>query len=127
MIPLARRERVLEILRRAAGWFEPEVRVTDCRNPKDDKYLELALAAGAETISAAMTISSCSNLGAVCASCVRRTISPLPDPLSCQQISGRPGPLLSRARLDPQASQDVLQRMIVPQFIELDIFLEAFE
>jgi putative PIN family toxin of toxin-antitoxin system len=49
-IPLARRERVLQILRRAAVWFEPEVRVTDCRYPKDDKYLELALAAGAETI-----------------------------------------------------------------------------
>ena len=49
-VPLARRERVLEILRRAAVWFEPEVRVTDCRDPKDDKYLELALAAGAETI-----------------------------------------------------------------------------
>jgi predicted nucleic acid-binding protein len=27
-------------------WFEPTVRVTDCRDPKDDKYLELALAAG---------------------------------------------------------------------------------
>jgi predicted nucleic acid-binding protein len=26
------------------------VRVTDCRDPKDDKYLELALAAGAEII-----------------------------------------------------------------------------
>jgi uncharacterized protein len=26
------------------------VKVTDCRDPKDDKYLELALAAGAETI-----------------------------------------------------------------------------
>ena len=25
-------------------------RVTDCRDPKDNKYLELALAAGAETI-----------------------------------------------------------------------------
>jgi putative PIN family toxin of toxin-antitoxin system len=49
-IPLARRERVLEILRRAAVWFEPEVRVTDCRDPKDNKYLELAFAAGAETI-----------------------------------------------------------------------------
>jgi putative PIN family toxin of toxin-antitoxin system len=49
-IPLARRERVLEILRRAAVWFEPAVPVTDCLDPKDDKYLELALAAGAETI-----------------------------------------------------------------------------
>jgi predicted nucleic acid-binding protein len=26
------------------------VHVTDCPDPKDDKYLELALAAGAETI-----------------------------------------------------------------------------
>jgi putative PIN family toxin of toxin-antitoxin system len=50
MISLARRERILEILRRAAVWFEPAVRVTDCRDPKDDKYLELALAAGAEII-----------------------------------------------------------------------------
>jgi uncharacterized protein len=49
-ISLARRERVLEILRRSAVWFEPTVRVTDCRDPKDNKYLELALAAGAETI-----------------------------------------------------------------------------
>jgi uncharacterized protein len=45
-----RRERLLEILRGAAIWFEPAVRVTDCRDPKDNKYLELALAAGAETI-----------------------------------------------------------------------------
>jgi hypothetical protein len=36
-IPLARRERVLEILRHAAVWFEPAVQVTDCRDPKDDK------------------------------------------------------------------------------------------
>jgi len=49
-IPLARRQRFLEILRSAAVWFEPAVRVADCRDPKDDKYLELALAAGAETI-----------------------------------------------------------------------------
>jgi putative PIN family toxin of toxin-antitoxin system len=49
-IPLARRQHFLEILRGAAVWFEPAVRVTDCRDPKDDKYLELALAAGAETI-----------------------------------------------------------------------------
>jgi uncharacterized protein len=49
-IALARRQRVLEIVRRAAVWFEPAVRVTDCRDPKDDKYLELALAAGAEIL-----------------------------------------------------------------------------
>jgi hypothetical protein len=41
---------VLRILRGAAIWFDPVVRVTDCRDPKDDKYLELALAAGAEVI-----------------------------------------------------------------------------
>jgi uncharacterized protein len=49
-IPLPRRERLLEILRRTAVWFEATVRLTDCRDPKDDKYLELALAVGAETI-----------------------------------------------------------------------------
>ena len=30
--------------------FEPVEHVTDCRDPKDDKYLELALASGADTI-----------------------------------------------------------------------------
>ena len=49
-IPLARRNRLLRILRDAAIWFDPTVRVTDCRDPKDDKYLELALAAGAAII-----------------------------------------------------------------------------
>ena len=49
-IPLRRRSRFLRLLRNAAIWFEPAVPVTDCRDPKDDKYLELALAAGAETI-----------------------------------------------------------------------------
>ena len=49
-ISLARRDAFLRALREAAIWFSPAVRVTDCRDPKDDKYLELALAAGAETI-----------------------------------------------------------------------------
>ena len=40
-IPLERRERVLDILRRAPVWFEPAVRGLDCRDPRDDKYLEL--------------------------------------------------------------------------------------
>ena len=30
--------------------FTPTMQVTDCRDPKDDKYLELALAAAASTI-----------------------------------------------------------------------------
>lgn len=49
-IPLQRRRRLLRVLRDSAIWFEPTVRVTDCRDAKDDKYLELALAAGAEII-----------------------------------------------------------------------------
>jgi putative PIN family toxin of toxin-antitoxin system len=49
-IPLKRRERILEILRGTAVWFDPTSRVTECRDPKDDKYLELALAAGADII-----------------------------------------------------------------------------
>ena len=49
-IPHERRERFLRILREAAIWYDPAVRVADCRDAKDDKYLELALAAGAEII-----------------------------------------------------------------------------
>ena len=48
-IPLGRRDGFLRTADRAL-WFDPVVQVTDCRDPKDDKYLELALAAGAETI-----------------------------------------------------------------------------
>jgi putative PIN family toxin of toxin-antitoxin system len=71
----ARRRRLLGILRGAAVWFEPTVRVTDCRDPKDDKYLELALAAGAKTI-----VSSDDDLlvlhpGGAYAYCARRIIS----------------------------------------------------
>jgi uncharacterized protein len=49
-IPLARRQHFLQALRSTAVWFEPTLRVTDCRDPKDNKYLELALAAGADMI-----------------------------------------------------------------------------
>ena len=45
-----RRARILDILRGSAAWFAPSERVTDCRDAKDNKYLELALAAGAGTI-----------------------------------------------------------------------------
>jgi uncharacterized protein len=47
-IPAQRRNRFLRMLRDAAIWFEPALMVTDCRD--HNKYLELALAAGAETI-----------------------------------------------------------------------------
>jgi putative PIN family toxin of toxin-antitoxin system len=46
-IPLLRRQQFLAILRSAAVWFEPTASITDRRHPKDNKYLELALAAGA--------------------------------------------------------------------------------
>ncbi len=49
-VTAARRARILDTLRDGAVWFSPRERVTDCRDPKDDKYLELALAAGATTI-----------------------------------------------------------------------------
>lgn len=45
-----RRENFLDVLRRSALWFEPIVSVNDCRDAKDNKYLELAIAAGADTI-----------------------------------------------------------------------------
>ncbi len=64
-IPIARRESFLAILREAAIWFEPEVRVADCRDPKDDKYLEPALAAVRKPSSAATTTSWCCILGGV--------------------------------------------------------------
>lgn len=49
-IGMERREYVLGILRNEAIWFDPVLRVNDCRDPKDDKYLELALVSGAQTI-----------------------------------------------------------------------------
>jgi hypothetical protein len=44
------RDDVLDGLTSASAWFEPTVVVTDCRDPTDNKYLELALASGAPTI-----------------------------------------------------------------------------
>lgn len=43
-------DRVLGILTAAALYVEPAQAVTDCRDAKDNKYLELALAAQADTI-----------------------------------------------------------------------------
>ena len=44
------RDRIIDILGTAALVFEPRDQVTDWRDPKDNKYLELALAAGASVI-----------------------------------------------------------------------------
>ena len=49
-ISAARRVRILDVLRGEAVWFSPSERVTDCRDAKDNKYLELAVAAGAWAI-----------------------------------------------------------------------------
>jgi putative PIN family toxin of toxin-antitoxin system len=49
-IPAARRQPFLQLLRNEAIWFEPSTRITDCRDAKNNIYLELAFAAGAETI-----------------------------------------------------------------------------
>lgn len=46
----AQRERVLDLLFGAAVRFVPTITVEDCRDAKDNKYLELALAAGAAKI-----------------------------------------------------------------------------
>lgn len=40
----------LGALRARAELFEPRFSVTECRDPKDNRYLELALAAGASAI-----------------------------------------------------------------------------
>ena len=45
-----RRRETLELLAAAALWVEPKERVSDCRDAKDNRYLELALAAGATSI-----------------------------------------------------------------------------
>lgn len=41
---------LLNLLDEGARWVDPAVRVTDCRDAKDDRYLELALAASAHII-----------------------------------------------------------------------------
>lgn len=44
------RDDVLSLLDTYGVFVVPVQRVTDCRDPKDDKYLELTLAVGADTI-----------------------------------------------------------------------------
>ena len=44
------RAKLLARILDGAAWFEPSMRVAECRDPKDDKYLELALAASASAI-----------------------------------------------------------------------------
>lgn len=41
---------ILELLTAAAVWVEPVRQVADCRDAKDNKYLDLAAAVGAQVI-----------------------------------------------------------------------------
>ena len=41
---------VLDLLTAAAVWFDPNIAVTDCRDARDNRYLELAPAARASTL-----------------------------------------------------------------------------
>jgi putative PIN family toxin of toxin-antitoxin system len=50
LISAERRSQILVLLRRRAVWFTPEVTINECRDEKDNKYLELALAAEAGII-----------------------------------------------------------------------------
>ena len=54
-----RRREILELLTAAALWVDPQVSVHDCRDGKDNRYLELALSASAAVISPATRICSC--------------------------------------------------------------------
>jgi hypothetical protein len=49
-VSAALRTRILDVLRGGAVWFTPSERVADCRDAKDNKYLELALAPSAWAI-----------------------------------------------------------------------------
>jgi uncharacterized protein len=48
--PDDRRREILELLSAAALWIAPGETVRDCRDGKDNRYLQLALAAGATAI-----------------------------------------------------------------------------
>jgi predicted nucleic acid-binding protein len=57
-----RRERILEILRGAAVWFEPAMHITDCRDPKDISIWSWLSRQAQRLSSAATTTLSCSTL-----------------------------------------------------------------
>ena len=45
-----RQAEIAALLFSDAHWFAPTARVTDCRDPSDDKYLELVVAASATAL-----------------------------------------------------------------------------
>ncbi len=50
LLPDDRSSEILALLSEFAIWTEPSTKVQDCRDAKDNMYLELALAAGADAI-----------------------------------------------------------------------------
>jgi putative PIN family toxin of toxin-antitoxin system len=50
VITQADRDDIIRALTAAAAWFKPLTPVNDCRDPDDNKYLELALAARAVAV-----------------------------------------------------------------------------
>jgi putative PIN family toxin of toxin-antitoxin system len=50
VLPPDRQEEILELPTAAAAWAESDIRATDCPDPTDNKYLELALSSGASII-----------------------------------------------------------------------------
>jgi uncharacterized protein len=49
-LPPGRADRFLALIGANALWIEPDLRIAACRDAKDDKYLELAVAAAAAAI-----------------------------------------------------------------------------
>jgi len=45
-----RQQEILELLSAAAIWAESDIRIVDCPDPDDNKYLELAVSSGASII-----------------------------------------------------------------------------
>ena len=54
-----RRSQFLTLIRSASVYFDPDVTVTDCRDKKDNKYLELALVSEVNLIVSGDRISLC--------------------------------------------------------------------
>lgn len=50
VLTVARQAEIARLLFTRAHWFVPEFRVADCRDPKDNIYLELALTAQAAAL-----------------------------------------------------------------------------
>jgi putative PIN family toxin of toxin-antitoxin system len=50
VLTASRQAEIAGLLFGDAHWFNPVIRIADCRDPNDNMYLELALAAGAAAL-----------------------------------------------------------------------------